>query len=146
MGVSPVLNERSEISENLADFVRSGQAGRLSHVSLLFCLRVWLASYLLLVGKGSRPPWRSFAAIAELAHVNSQLADGAAESIAMHAELPGSAALVPLVIFEYRGYETAFELSDGLGIKNVALVHLLYECFQLIFHGNLSFSLLQASR
>ena len=52
----------------------------------------------------------------------------------MHSELPGCAALVALVFLENSCDEALFEFPDRFGIKNVALIHLVYECFQLIFH------------
>lgn len=78
--------------------------------------------------------WRAPAAIAELTHVKLELGNGAAQGVAMHSQLPRSAALVALVFLENSCNEALFEFSDRFGIKNVALIHLVYECFQLIFH------------
>ena len=52
----------------------------------------------------------------------------------MHSQLPRGAALVALVFLENSSDEAFLEFSDRFGIKNVALIHLVYECFQLIFH------------
>jgi hypothetical protein len=52
----------------------------------------------------------------------------------MHSQLPRSAALVTLIFLENSCDEPFLEFSDRFGIKNVALIHLVYECFQLIFH------------
>ena len=64
----------------------------------------------------------------------------------MHSQLAGCTALVAFIFFEHSRNEAALELPNGFGVKNIALVHLLYECFQLIFHGDLSFRLLKGSR
>jgi len=53
----------------------------------------------------------------------------------MHSQLPCGATLVPFVFLENSCDEALLEFSDRFGIKNVALIHLVYECFQLIFHG-----------
>jgi hypothetical protein len=77
-------------------------------------------------------------AVAELADVDLQLGDGAAERVAVHAQFAGGAALVAFVFFEDGQDETFFEFSDAFRIKNIAAVHLQNECFQLIFHVHLS--------
>lgn len=60
----------------------------------------------------------------------------------MHAQFTGGAALVAFVFLEDRENEAFFKFTDGLGIKDVALVHLHDEGFELILHG-LSLSLLR---
>ncbi len=77
---------------------------------------------------------RTFDAIAQLADVNLEFRDGAAESIAVHAEFARSAALVALVLLQNGENESLLKLAHALGIKNIAAVHLQDECFQLIFH------------
>jgi len=77
-------------------------------------------------------------AVAELADVNLQFADSAAESVAVHSKFAGGAALVTFIFFEHSQNETLFEFSHAFGIKNVAAVHLQDECFQLIFHEHFS--------
>ena len=52
----------------------------------------------------------------------------------MHAEQARGAALIAFVLLEYSRDKAPLEFADGLGIENVASIHLLYECFQLIFH------------
>jgi hypothetical protein len=74
------------------------------------------------------------AAVAELTHVKFELSDGAAQGVSMHSQLPRGATLVALVFLENSSDEAFLEFSDRFGIKNVALIHLVYECFQLIFH------------
>lgn len=66
----------------------------------------------------------------------------------MHAEFARRAALVTLIFLEHREDEALLKFAHCFGVKNVALVHLLYECFQLIFHGIslFVFCLLKASR
>jgi hypothetical protein len=55
----------------------------------------------------------------------------------MHSQLAGGAALVALVFFQHGRDEAPLEFAHCLGIENIAVVHLLYECFELIFHGGL---------
>ena len=47
----------------------------------------------------------------------------------MHAEFTGSTALVALVFLENGEDEALFEFADGLGVKDIALVHLHDEGF-----------------
>ena len=79
--------------------------------------------------------WWTPAAIAELTDIKFELGDGAAQSVAMHSQLSRGAALVAFVFLKNSCYKTLLELSDCFGIENVALVHLVDKCFQLIFHG-----------
>lgn len=93
-----------------------------------------LSSEFLLVGDGPGTARRTPAAIAELANVDLQFTDGAAQRVAMHPQLQGGAALIAFVLFEHRRDKPFFEFSDRFRIKNIAPVHLQYERFQLIFH------------
>jgi hypothetical protein len=77
---------------------------------------------------------RTFGAVAKLANVNLQLVDGAAESVAVHSQFAGGAALVAFIFLEHSQYEAFFEFTYAFRIKNVAPVHLQDELFQLIFH------------
>ena len=52
----------------------------------------------------------------------------------MHSKLARGAALIAFIFFENRRNEALLEFSDRFRIKNVALIHLVYECFQLVFH------------
>ena len=73
-------------------------------------------------------------AVAELADVDLQFGDGAAERVAVHAEFAGGAALVAFVFLQHGQDETLLEFTHAFGIKNIAAVHLQDKCFQLIFH------------
>jgi hypothetical protein len=53
----------------------------------------------------------------------------------VHTELPRRPALVALVFLEHGGDKSFLEFPDGLGVENVAPVHLLHKRFKLIFHG-----------
>ena len=83
--------------------------------------------------------WRALSAIPELSHIDFELRDGATESISVHPEFTSGAALVASVFLEDGQYKALLEFTYRLGIKNVALVHLHYEGFELIFHGGLPF-------
>ena len=103
-----------------------------------------LARRLLFHGYRSRAAWRTLRAIPKLPYIDLQFVDSAAQSVAMHAQFTGSAALIALVFLEYGKDKSLLELAHALGVKNVALIHLQNQCFQLIFHGsslssNLSF-------
>ena len=93
---------------------------------LLGRLRLRLTSDFFVVRQRTRGARRTFAAVAELADVNLQFINCAAEGIAVHAELPRSAALIAFVFFEHGRNETPFKLADRFGIKDIAAVHLLY--------------------
>src|SRR5438874_6482144 len=93
-----------------------------------------LAGECSLVGGRPSATRRTPAAITELTNIKFEFSDSAAQRVAMHSELPGCAALVALVFFENSCDEALLEFPDCFGIKNVALIHLVYECFQLIFH------------
>jgi len=99
-----------------------------------------LASRFLFHGHRARTAWGTLDAIAELTNVYLQLGDSTAESIAVHAQFARSAALVAPVFLKHGEYESLLELTYAFGIKNVALVHLQDECFQLIFHDASLFS------
>ncbi len=75
--------------------------------------------------------------VPELADVNPEFGDGAAQGVAVHAQFAGGAALVAFVFLEDGQDETLLEFPHAFGIKNVAAVHLEYKCFQLIFHASL---------
>ena len=85
-------------------------------------------------GDGAGAAGRALDAVAELADVDFQLGDGAAEGVAVHAQLAGGAALVAFVLLQDGQDETFFELADTFGIQNIAAVHLQDKRFQLIFH------------
>lgn len=103
------------------------------------CLFYWkwskgLAGDPFLKGCRTSTARRAPAAVAELTHVKFELRDGPAQGVAMHSQLPCGPALVAFIFFENSCDKALLEFSDRFGIKNVALIHLVYECFQLIFH------------
>jgi hypothetical protein len=108
---------------------------------------VWksLACEFFLVGCRASASRRTPAAVPEFANIDLEFADGAAQGVAVHSQLPGSAALVAFVFLKDCRDEALFEFSDRFGIKDVALIHLVYECFQLIFHRIL-FPFVQTAR
>ena len=94
-----------------------------------------LADDLLFQRDGAGAAGRALDAIAELANVNLELADRAAQGVAVHAQFAGSAALVTLVLLEHGHDEPFLEFTHSFGIENIASVHLQDKCFQLIFHA-----------
>ena len=94
-----------------------------------------LASNFLVVDAWARTPRRAPAAIAKLSNIDLQFVEGAAESVAVHAKLARGAALVPLVLLEHSRNEGALKFAHSFRVENVAAIHVLYECFQLVFHG-----------
>src|SRR5712671_5199616 len=53
----------------------------------------------------------------------------------MHSKLARGSALVALILLKNGEDEALLEFAHTFGVKDVALVHLQNECFQLIFHG-----------
>ena len=78
--------------------------------------------------------WRPTCAVTQCAYVKLQFGYGAAERVAMHAELAGGLALVAVILLEHGEDEPFFEFAYRLGVEDSALVHLQDECFQLILH------------
>ena len=93
-----------------------------------------LADDLFLQGDRAGAAGWAFDAIAELANVDLQLADGAAQGVAVHAQFARGSALVAFVFLEHGQDEALLEFTHAFGIKNIASVHLQDERFQLIFH------------
>jgi hypothetical protein len=89
----------------------------------------------LLQRDGTRAARRTPHAIAEQSDVNLQFVDGAAQRIAVHFELTRGSALVTFVFLQDSEDKSFLEFPDSFGVKDVALVHLHDERFQLIFHG-----------
>jgi len=104
------------------------------------CAERILADDLLLEADRAGAAWRTFDAVAELADIDLQLGDGAAESVAVHAQFARGAALVAFVLLKNGEDKALLEFPHTLGVKDVAAVHLQNQCFQLIFHD--AFSLL----
>src|SRR5205823_11668908 len=82
----------------------------------------------------SRASGRPSRSIPKLADVNLQFVNRPAERVAVHSQFAGRAALVALVLLKAGEDKPLLEFADALGVKNIALVHLQNECFQLIFH------------
>jgi len=59
------------------------------------------------------------------------------EGISMNPHRFGRFGLVPLILFQSRHDELAFELSDGFVIPQAAIDHFRDESFQLLFHDKL---------
>lgn len=85
-------------------------------------------------GHGTGAAGRALHAIAELANINLQLGDGAAEGVAMHAKFASGAALIAAIFLEHGENKALLEFAYPFRIKNVAFIHLQDECFELIFH------------
>src|SRR6266576_1925216 len=97
-------------------------------------LQMSLTNDLLFHGNGAGAAGRTLNAIAQLADVDLQLGDGAAECIAVHAQFTGGPALVPPVFLKNGQDEALLEFPYAFGVEDVAAVHLKDKCFQLIFH------------
>ena len=89
--------------------------------------------------------WGTLHAVAQLANIDFQFGEGAAESVAVHAQLARGAALVAFVFLKHGQDKALFKLTNGLGVQNIAFVHLHDERFELIFHS-LSLSLATRQR
>ncbi len=63
-------------------------------------------------------------AVADLDGVEVEFGEGAAQRVAMHAELGGGLALIPLVVRKDFEDEALLELTYGLGVGNAGAVHL----------------------
>ena len=59
------------------------------------------------------------------------------EGISMNPHCFGGLGLVPLVLFQSRHDELAFELSYGFVVPQAAIDHFRDESFQLLFHDKL---------
>ncbi len=70
---------------------------------------------------------------ADLRRIDLQFADGAAQRIAVHAELCCGLALVAAMMREHLKQITAFELAHGLVVGNAGAVHLGHYAFKLSF-------------
>lgn len=63
-----------------------------------------------------------------------QLGDGAAESVAVHAERLRGFALVSLVMGQHFDEKALFEFADGFVVGNATGVHLGHKVIQFPFH------------
>ena len=77
--------------------------------------------------------WTAQAAL-DLLGVHVELREGAAESVAVHAELFGGLALVAAMAGEDFCDETLFELTDRIGVGNAGGMHLEDEAVEFAFH------------
>jgi hypothetical protein len=93
-----------------------------------------LADDLFFQGDGAGTAGWTLDAIAELTDINLQFADGAAESVAVHAQFAGGATLIAFVFLQNCQDKAFLKLAHSLGIKNITSVHLQNKRFQLIFH------------
>jgi len=65
--------------------------------------------------------------------VNLEFRQGTAQRVAVHSQLARGAALVALVFIEHCKNEALLKLAHGLGIKNIAAMHLQDERLKLVF-------------
>ena len=94
-----------------------------------------LPRQLLFIGHGTGAAWGTLDSVTQLAHVNLELGNRAAQRVPVHSQFARRAALVALVLLQHSQDEALLELPHRFGVKNIAFVHLQDECFQLIFHG-----------
>jgi hypothetical protein len=83
----------------------------------------------------ARAPRRTAYAAAQFGQVKVQFIDGAAESIAVHAEFASRSALVAMVAFQYVQDEPLLKFAYRFRVQNATFVHLGNESFQLILHS-----------
>ena len=74
-------------------------------------------------------------AVADLRGVHVQLGEGAAESVAMHAEFFGGFALVALVMREHFEDVALLELANGLRVRDTGTVHLCDQTIHFALQG-----------
>ncbi len=92
---------------------------------ILTVARTWdLASLSSVQSDGAGAARRTFRIGAHGTNVNFEFLHSAAERVAVHTHLAGGFALVAVVLFEDGHDETLLEFAHGLGIKNIASVHL----------------------
>ena len=78
---------------------------------------------------------RAAEAVFDLRGAHVELSEGAAEGVAVHAQLTGGAALIAFIFLEHGEDKPLLKLTHALGVEDVAFVHLQNKCFQLIFHS-----------
>ena len=89
----------------------------------------------LVVGRGSYTTGRTTCSRPKRPHVEIQFRNRPAQCITVHAQLPCRLTLIALVLLKHGQNELLLELAYCFRIKNAALMHLKYECFQLVFHS-----------
>src|SRR5882672_7680672 len=75
-----------------------------------------LADDFLFHGHRASAARRALASIAELADIDLQFVDSAAQSVAVHAQFAGSAALVAFVLLQHGQDEALLEFTHAFGI------------------------------
>src|SRR6185312_17451535 len=101
----------------------------------------WVRRRRRLTGAGNALDARTLAAgrtahaVADLRGVHVQLGKGAAERVAVHAQLFGGLALVALVVRKHFEDVTLFELANGFRIWDNGTVHLCDETIQFALQG-----------
>jgi len=81
-----------------------------------------------------RATGRASSPIAQCLGVELKIGDGAAESVAVHAQLARSLALIPVAVLQNCENELLSEFADRFGIRDTTPVHVHNQGFQLIFH------------
>ena len=81
-----------------------------------------------------------------LCRIDGQLGNGAAERVAVHAQLLGSFALISPVMRQHFDKKAPFELPHRLVVGNAAGVHLRHKVFQFTLHSCLFLSSAFAAR
>ena len=109
---------------------RCGQAGRLFPA---------LSAHRLFGGVKDRTlaAGRALESTANLFRIELEFRDGAAERVAVHAQLPSCLALVSPVMRQHFENEAPFKLAHCLVVMNAAGVHLRHKTIQFTFHKNL---------
>jgi hypothetical protein len=80
---------------------------------------------------------RTLESIANLCWIEIEFRDGAAKSVAVHAQFPGRLALVSSVMRQHFQDEALLELTHCLVIGDTPGMHLCHKAVQFTFHRNL---------
>jgi hypothetical protein len=81
---------------------------------------------------------RTLEPMANLHGIDIQLGNGAAERVAVHAQLFCRLTLITLMMRKYCKKVTALEFAHSFSIGNAAGMHRCHKGFQFAFHKNLS--------
>src|SRR5277367_1976829 len=100
-------------------------------VWLLSSLRGSRTDRLLQLHWGTLTPRRTLQPPANLCRIKLQLGNGAAERVAVHAQLAGRLALVAPVPRQHLQNEALLELTHPFGIGDAARLHVCYQTIQL---------------
>ena len=74
--------------------------------------------------------------VAQGTHVELEFGNGATQGIAVHPELARGLTLVAIVFLQNSEDKSFLKFPYGFRIKDSTFVHLHYECFQLVLHGD----------